>query len=120
MPSQAKSIIDYDLEALAVMLTETPSALDKLADAIAERLDRKFGFRQGEMAAGFEQLNEKFDRLESKVDAIADNMDRRLDTMDNNFKALGQRIDLLERESTRRFDAIDAHLGVDSTNRSAK
>ena len=115
-----ETIADHDLEALADLMAKNPEFASKLADAVAAKLDEKFGFRQGEMTPGFEALSEKMDRLSSKVDTMAENMDRRFDTIDHNFDTLGQKLLLHDGEFRKingRLDKIDGHLGITTDTR---
>ena len=115
-----ETIVDHDLEALADLMAENHEFAAKLADAIAKKLDEKFGFRQGEMNAGFEALSKKVDTVSSKIDTVSENIDRQFDPLNHNFEMLGQRHTLFEgdlRKVNDRLDDIAGHLGISTDKR---
>ena len=110
---------DDELNSLAVLMADHPEFAAKLADAITERLDEKYGWRQGELADGFEKLSQKTDQILAKLE----DHDMRFDTLDHNFQMLGEKVDLTNSEVRKvngRIDSIDRHLGINTdTKRSA-
>ena len=115
-----ETMSDHDLEALAELMAIDPRLAENVANIIAAKLDEKFGFRQGEMTAGFEALSKKVDNVSSKIDTLNENIDRRFNTIDHNFEMLGQGQTLFEGELRKvndRLDSIDGHLGIETDQR---
>ena len=57
MPATA-TVTEPDLEALAALMAENPEFAAKLADAIAAKLDEKYGWQQGFMSDKMDELTE--------------------------------------------------------------
>ena len=87
----ADGLSDQDIERLAALMAKDPKFAHELADAIATRLDEKYGFRQGEIIDDIEKVSGKIDGLSSKLDA----MGHRFSTLEHNFGVFGQKLDLI-------------------------
>ncbi len=105
---------EHDLQRLAVIMADDPKFAAKLADAIAERLDEKFGWRQGDMRADIAELNGQFKALDQKFDR----MEGGIDTLARNIQVFAERQETLARNSEKRiekklderFTSLEAHL----------
>lgn len=97
-----KTLSEQAIKHLEDILADNPKFAQKLADAISERLDEKFGHRQGWMSNKLEELSEKIDHLNKRFD----HTDKRFDTLDHTLEMLGDKQDLFERNVNRRFDSI--------------
>ena len=76
----------------------------KLAEALSERLDEKFGWRQGELADGFESLERKLNTLDQKFDR----MGNRLDRLEGNLQTFYERQEVEAQKIEKRVvEAID-------------
>ena len=105
-----------DLAEMVEKLAENPEFAAKLEDAISERLDKKYGWRQGELTSDFEKLEGQFKALNGKID----HMQHGIDTLAHNFTTFGERQDLFSRELGKvntRLDSIDGHLGIKTNTR---
>ena len=106
MNYSTETLPEQEIKHLADIMADNPNFAEKLADAIAERLDEKYGFDQGWMKASIEELKQGQNDLKQ-------NMNRRFDTLEHNFKMFGEKQDLFEREMMRvngRLDTIDGRL----------
>ena len=101
--SITEPLSEHDLEALAELMADNPELADRVANIIATKLDEKFGFRQGEMTAGFEDLKEGQKAIMAK---LADHGEL-LNTMHHNIQDLRSKHDL----HGRHLDKIDGRLG---------
>ena len=116
----SRSLTASDLKVVAELMAKDPEFAKELVEAISEKLDDKFGFRQGEMATGFEALSKKLDAVSLKIDTVAENIDSGFNTIDHNFEMLGQRQRLFEGELRKvndRLDSIDDHLSINTDKR---
>ena len=118
MPDHStETLSDHDLSTLALLMADDPEFAAKLADAIAERLDEKFGWRQGDMRADINELKGKFKALDQKFD----HMQGGIDTLTQNIQVFAERQETLARNSEKHIErkleahlvnVIDKHLGV--------
>ena len=83
-------------------MADNPEFAKKLVDAIAARLDEKFGHRQGWMSEELDHLSERFDQMDRRFDRI----DKRFNTLEHNVQLIGERMEIFERNTERRFDGI--------------
>ena len=86
-----ETLSEHDLEALVTLMADNPEFAAKLADAISERLDKKYGWNQGCM-------RDKVEEMSGKLNAVSQDSKRQFDTLCNNFEMLGDRQTLFERE----------------------
>ena len=92
MPNHTtETLAEYDLEALVALMADNPDFAAKLADAIANRLDEKYGWNQGWM-------RDKVEEMSGKLDTVSQDSKTQFDTLCNNFEMLGERQTLFERE----------------------
>ena len=94
-------------------MADNPEFVAKLADALAERLDNKYGWDIGEMRVTLEKVS-------GKLETLSQDSKRRFDNLDHNFKTFGDKQDLFERELGKingRINSIDEHLGINTDTR---
>ena len=102
-----------DLAEMVEKLAENPEFAAKLADAISERLDKKYGWRQGHM-------NDRLDEISEKIDRSIEENTRRFDSLDSGIADLRARHELHAGEFRKvngRLDSIDRHLGINTDTR---
>ena len=78
-------------------MAKDPKFAHELADAIAARLDEKYGFRQGEIIDEIEKVSGKIDGLSSKFDAMAG----RFNTLAHNQEMFGEKLEFVEKRTER-------------------
>ena len=111
-----ETLSDHDLSTLAVLMADDPKFAAKLADAIAERLDEKFGRRQGDIFFELEELQKGQKKILNKLE----DHDTRFDTLDRSIQDLRERHELHAgdfRKVNKRLDSIDGHLGINTDTR---
>lgn len=106
------TLSDEHIERLADIMANDPTALDRLATKLAEKVgDRLF-------QAGFDLTG-----VNEKLDQVIDTQRQQgelLNTMHGNIQNLRGRVDLTNREVRKvnnRIDSIDAHLGINTDSR---
>ena len=104
MPNHiTETLSEHNLEALVALMADNLKFVAKLADAIAERLDEKYGWGQGEIKADLETLQQ------GQKD-LSENLGGKIDTLAHNFKMYGKRLDAFEGRTNRSFEAINRRL----------
>ena len=84
MPNHTTETLgEHDLRVVANIVAKDPEFAADVAEIIAEKLDEKFGWRQGrmrdditELKGQFKALDQKFDRMEGGIDTLTKNIDR--------------------------------------------
>ena len=117
-----ETLSEHNLAALAALMADNHEFAAKLADVIAEKLDKKFGWRQGELTSDFEKIEGRFKALDNKID----HMQTGIDTLVHNREYIDKGREIFESRTTRtldeisrRLESIDGHLGIDSKRRPA-
>ena len=118
--STTETLSERDLERLAALMADNPEFAKKLVDAISEKLDEKFGWRQGELASGFEGIEGRFKAMNDKID----HMQNGIDTLVHNREYIDKGREIFESRTTstldgisRRLDSIDGHLSINTDTR---
>ena len=93
----AEDLSDQEIQRLVDMLAKDPKFANELADAIAARLDEKYGFKQGEIIADIEKLSGQIAGLSSKFDAMAG----QFNTLAHNQEMFGGKLELVEKRTER-------------------
>ena len=83
-------------------MAENPEGIARLADAIAKRLDDKFGWQQGWMRSEFEELKQGQKDLADKLDTVSDNVG----TLTSNVQTFAEKQNLFQRRTKRRLEDI--------------
>ena len=99
-----------DLAEMVEKLAENPEFAAKLADAISERLDKKYGWRQGELTDGLEKLEGQYKELDRKFDRMQEGFNN----LESHVVSFSGRLDAearkIEKRVVRAIDELRADL----------
>ena len=98
------TLSENDLKVVADIVAKDPEFAADVAEIIAEKLDEKFGWRQGDMRADIKELKGQFKELDQKFDHIQNGFDN----LEGNLKTFHERLDVEARKIEKRVvRAID-------------
>ena len=102
MPNHStEQISEHDLDALADLMADDPDIFEKLADAVATRLDIRL---------------DNLENGQKNIRSTLKDHDLRFDVLGRNFKTLCEKIDGSEKRIGNRLTRIENNLGI-STRR---
>ena len=104
MPNHTTALSDRDFADLATLMADNPEFAAKLADAIAKRLDERYGWGQGEIKADLEVLKQGQKDLSDRIDR----MQGGIDTLAHNQQMFGEKLQLVDG----RLKKVEDHVGV--------
>ena len=110
------TLSEHDLEALAEMMADNPEFAKKLVDAISDKLDEKFGRKQGDIFFELDELKEGQKKI---LDKLEDHY-KQFGTLDHNLQMFADRQEILAGDTEKRLlKAIDDRLGSGAERRRA-
>ena len=107
------TLSEHELNVVAKLVSKDPEFARVLADAISEQLDKKYGWRQGELTDGFEQLEVQLKNVNVKVDDLRKDMEKGFDNLSGNLQNVFDKQEALARNTKESLlKAIERRLGV--------